>query len=210
MNKDSSIDKIVSSIALLCVGVCFVVWADQVTDWIALLFGVIALIYSLVLFIKFIKTAPEKRTMLPLSYIILSACVGILLVSRADFVKGAISFIIGIYIILTCSAQLLGVSTLRHKTGLKVGSYLWPVLGIVIGILCVSGQFIIPNELARLTGIALIIYAIVYLTGFAVFKKETKKSTSHKDPAKIEEAVIVKEAKEAEITESKSSSKHKK
>lgn len=208
MNKESSIDKIVSSIALLCVGVCFVVWADQVTEWIAILFGVIALAYAIFSVIKFIKTVPEKRTTLSLFYIILSACAGILLVSRAGFIKEAISFIIGIYIILTCSAQLLGISTLRHKTGLAIGSYLWPALGIFIGILCISGQFIIPNELARLTGVALIIYAIVYLTGFAMFRKEAKKSSSHKEHARIEEATIVKEAKEAEVVEPKESALH--
>ena len=205
MNKEPSIDKIASPIALLCVGVCFVVWADQVTEWIATLFGIIAFIYAIVSIIKFIKTAPEKRTTLSLFYIVLSTCAGILLISRAEFVKEAISFIIGIYIILTCSTQLLSISTIRHKTGLKAGSYLWPILGIIIGILCISGQFIIPNELVRLTGIALIIYAIVYLTGFTIFKKEVKESSSHKKYARIEEATIVKEAKEAEVVERKDS-----
>ena len=205
MNKESSIDKIVSPVALLCVGICFVVWADQVTEWIAILLGFVALIYAAVSIAKFIKTAPEKRTTLSLFYIVLSACAGILLVSRAGFVKEAISFVIGIYIILTCSVQLLNISTARRKTDLKVGSYLWPTLGIVIGILCISGQFIIPNELARLTGIALIIYAIVYLAGFTIFKKEVKKSASHKERARIEEATIIKEAKEAEIVEPKDS-----
>ena len=193
MEKESSLDKIVSSIALLCVGICFIVWADQVTEWIAIIFGAIAIFYSLAKFIKFFKTTPEKRTILSLFYIILSAATGVLLVSRAGFIKEAISFVIGIYIILTCSAQLLKISTLRYKTGLKLGSYLWPAIGVFIGMLCISGQFIIPNELARLTGAALVIYAIVYLTGFAVLKTEKKqnKKTEH---LQIEEAIIVKEA----------------
>lgn len=208
MYKESSINKTVSSIALLCVGICFVVWADQVTEWIAIFLGAIALTYAAASSIKFIKTAPEKRTTLSLFYIVLSACAGILLVSRAGFIKEAISFIIGIYIILTCSAQLLNISTIRHKTGLVVGSYLWPTLGIIIGILCISGQFIIPNELVRLTGIALIVYAIVYLTGFAVFRKEVRESSPRKARARIEEATIIKEAKEAEVVERKDSESH--
>jgi len=208
MNKESSLDKIVSSIALLCVGVCFVVWADKVTEWIAILFGVISLVYAIVRAIKFFKTDPEKRTTLPLFYIILSATAGILLVSRANFIKEAISFVVGVYIILTCSVQLLGISTARHKSGLLLGSYLWPMLGIIVGILCITGQFIIPDELARLTGIALIIYAIVYLTGFTVFKTAIKK-TDKTERLKIEEAVIVKDVQEAEVKESKDS-KHEK
>ena len=208
MKKESSLDKIASSVALLCVGVCFVVWADQVTEWIAILLGVIALIYAIVKFTIFVKTAPEKRTSLSLFYAILSACIGILLVSRAGFIKEAISFIIGIYIIWTCSFQLLTISNLRRKTGLLVGSYLWSIIGIIVGILCVSGQFIIPNELARLTGIALIIYAIVYLTGFSIFRAGVKKGSSSKERVKIEEAVIVREAKEAETVETKDPKSH--
>ncbi len=194
MEQDSSLDKIVSSIALLCVGVCFVVWADKVTEWIAILFGVIALIYAAVKAIKFFQTDPEKRTTLPLLYVILSAAVGVLLVSRANFIKEAISFVVGVYIILTCSVQLLNISSLRRRTSLLIGSYVWSVIGIIVGALCVGGQFIIPDELARLTGVVLIIYAIVYLTGFAIVRSAVKKSDVSKEHVKIEEAVIVKEA----------------
>ena len=210
MRQDSSLDKIVSSVALLCVGVCFVVWADKVTEWIAILFGIIALIYALVKFIQFMRTDPEKRTTLPLLYIILSAAVGVLLVSRANFIKEAISFVVGVYIILTCSVQLLNISSLRRRTGLLIGSYAWPVIGIIVGALCVGGQFIIPDELARLTGVVLIIYAIVYLTGFAVVKSAVKKSDGKTERVKIEEAVIVKDAKEGEVVEPKSEKPSKK
>lgn len=194
MNKDSSLDKIVSSVALFCVGICFVVWADQVTEWIAILFGVIALIYSLINFIKFLRLAPEKRTTLPLFYIILSFSAGILLVSRASFIKEAISFIIGVYIILTSSIQLLNLADLRRRTHERFGSFLWPVLGIVVGLLCISGQFIIPNELARLTGVVLIIYALAYLTGFVTMKKVMKTTKSSSSTSlEIKEAEVIKE-----------------
>jgi len=196
MNKESSLDKIVSSVALFCVGICFVVWADQVTEWIAILFGVIALVYSLVNFIKFLRLAPEKRTTLPLFYIILSSCAGILLVSRASFIKEAISFIIGIYIILTSAVQLLNLSELRRRTHKLYGSFLWPALGIFVGILCVTGQFVIPNELARLTGVVLIIYALVYLTGFITMKHVRHQVEKQVDKTLgIEEGVILKDAK---------------
>lgn len=202
-NSSSKLEKTVTSIALLCVGVCFVVWADKVTEWIAILFGVIALVYALVRFIKFIKTEPEKRTTLPLFYIILSAAAGVLLVSRANFIKEAISFVVGIYIILTCSIQLLGISGLRRRMGVLVGSLAWPVIGIVVGILCITGQFIIPDELARLTGVVLIIYAIVYLTGLFVVESAVKKSKNNHEYKKIEEAVIVKEEKDLKTSHSK-------
>ena len=209
MKQESSLDKIVSSIALLCVGVCFVVWADKVTEWIAILFGVFALIFAIVKIVQFFRTDPEKRTTLQLFYVILSAAAGVLLVSRANFIKEAISFVVGVYIILTCAVQSLNIASLRRHTGLMVGSYVWPVIGIIVGSFCVGGQFIIPDELARLTGAVLIIYAIVYLTGFAVVRSAVKQASIKPSRAKIEEAVIVKEARETEVEDSAAKPKQK-
>ena len=191
MEKTSSKpEKVITSIALLFIGICFIVWADKITDWLATLFGVLALIYAFIKIVKYAKTNPGERTTLPLFYIIISTAVGITLVSHADFIKEVISFAIGIYIIMTCSVQLLGISKL-HRTK----SLVWPIIGIIVGILCITGRFIVPNEIARLIGIALIIYAIVYLTGVATIESAVKKSNKKDEYKKIEEAVIVKEAK---------------
>lgn len=204
-NKSLNLEKVTSAVALLCVGVCFVVWADKVTDWICLALGIILLVYAGVGIFKYIKSKPEEHNEISLFGIILATSIGVLLVTRADFVKEAISFIIGIYIILSCSIQALGVSKLRHATGRVLGTYLWSIIGIVVGALCITGQFIIPNALATVTGVALIIYGISYLIGFSAFKKATKTASSKTiDHARIEEAVIV---KEAEVKEEKTPAK---
>ncbi|MBR5389090.1 DUF308 domain-containing protein [Candidatus Saccharibacteria bacterium] len=183
-------EKVITSIALLFIGISFIIWADKITDWLATLFGILALIYAFIKTIKYAKANPVERTALPLFYIIISATVGITLVSHADFIKEVISFAIGIYIIMTCSVQLLGISKL-HRTK----SLIWPIIGIIVGILCITGRFIVPNEIARLIGIALIIYAIVYLTGVATIESAVKKSNKKGEYKKIEEAIIIKEAK---------------
>ena len=183
-------EKVITSVVLLFIGICFIVWADKITDWLATLFGVLALIYAFIKTIKYAKASPEERTALPLFYIIIFAAVGITLVSHADFIKEVISFAIGIYIIMTCSVQLLGISKL-HRTK----SLIWPIIGIIVGILCITGRFIVPNEIARLIGIALIIYAIVYLTGVVTIESAVKKSNKKDEYKGIEEAVIIKEAK---------------
>ncbi|MBQ1528461.1 DUF308 domain-containing protein, partial [Candidatus Saccharibacteria bacterium] len=169
--ESSKFEKVAGALALLAVGVCFVVWADKVTEWIAIALGVLALLAAAIHTIKFFKTSPDKRTSVSLCGIILAAAVGILLISRADFVKEAISFVVGLYIILSCSIQLMTVSALRHTTKLYLGSYAWPALGILIGILCITGQFIVPDALATVTGIALIVYGVVYLLGLFTIEK---------------------------------------
>ncbi len=197
MEKSSlRIEKATSAIVLLCVGVCLVIWADKLTDWILIALGIISFIYAGINLLRFMKAKPGERTEVSLFGVILAAAVGALLVSRADFVKEAISFIIGIYIILTCTTQALGISALRRRTGLMLGNYIWSVIGIIVGIFCITGRFIVPDAIATIMGIALIIYALSYLIGFTTFKKaeesQPKKTTDH---LRIEEAVIVKEAK---------------
>ncbi|MBQ3464384.1 DUF308 domain-containing protein [Candidatus Saccharibacteria bacterium] len=190
------LEKVVSSIALFCIGVCFIVWADQVTDWIAIFLGVVSLVYSIVKFIIFLKATPERRTTFSLFCIVLAFAAGLLLVSRASFIKEAISFIIGVYIVLTSAVRILNLSDLRHRLGSAVGSYLWPVIGVVIGFLCISGQFIIPNELARLTGVGLVIYSVVYLVSFFAVKSALKTTEEALGKTlKIQEGEIVSEEK---------------
>ena len=195
-NKSSSLDQLVTPFALLAVGVCFAVWADQVTEWIAIILGVCAIFYAVLALVKFLKSAPELRTTLSLFYVILSFCAGVLLVSRASFIKEAISFVVGVYIILSSSVSLLNLSTLRRKTGLPAGSYLWYIIGLAVGFLCISGQFIIPNELARLTGIVLIIYALADLLSFFTLRSVKKQAEKQLDQSLgIKEGKIVKEKK---------------
>ncbi|MBQ6396445.1 DUF308 domain-containing protein [Candidatus Saccharibacteria bacterium] len=189
-NNPPLLEKIVTPLALLAVGVCFVVWADEVTEWIAVLLGACAVLYALFAFVKFLKSAPELRTTLSLLYIILSFSVGILLVSRASFIKEAISFVVGVYVILSSSVSLLNLSSLRRKTGLPAGSYIWPVIGLVVGFFCITGQFIVPNELARLTGAVLVVYALADL--ISIFTLKSLKKQAEKD---FDEALGIKEGK---------------
>lgn len=211
-------DKIVSSLALLCVGVCLAVWAEAVTDWIAVTLGVLALLYAVAGIIRFVRARSSERTTGALFFIILSFAAGLLLVTRTDFVKNAISFIIGFYIVLTSATQFLNIHDLRSRLKEKVGSYFWPVVGMTVGFLCLTGQFIVPDQLARLTGIVLIIYAIVYLIGALTIRKrrdEVKKEINR--AFGIQEAEIIKTSskpkkstKSSTKTSSNSSKKSKK
>lgn len=199
MKQETSIlEKIVSALALLIVGVCLVVWADKVTEWIAIALGVMSLITATVHAAKYLQAKPGNRTPFSLFIVVILAAVGVMLVSRADFIKEAISFIIGIYIIFSCAAQLMALSALRRQN-IATKSYFWPVAGIIIGIFCITGKFIVPDALATITGIALIIYSIVYLAGLVTIGRIIKAEASKTPKKKIAGAVIVKEAEEAEV-----------
>lgn len=199
MNTQTSLlEKIATPVALLAVGICFIVWADAVTDWIALAFGVCALVFAVYRLIRFFKANPETRSTTDLLYIILGFATGILLISRTSFVKEAISFVVGVYIILSSAVSLLNISALRRKTSTLVGSYVWPLIGLVVGALCISGQFIIPNELARLTGVVLVVYALADLLSIFTLRSIKKQTEKQIDKTLgIQEAKIVKKDKRA-------------
>jgi len=190
--ESSNLEKVVSALALFAVGVCLVVWADKVTEWIMMTLGVLALVAAAVHTVKYVRTKPEERTVTGLCGIVLVGALGVMLVSRADFIKEAISFVIGVYIILSCLLQLMAASG---------RSRVWPVIGVIIGVMCVMGKFIVPNALATITGVALMVYGVVYLLGLFAMEKAVSATKPKADQKKIVEAVIVKEAK-AEDTKS--------
>ena len=200
-----TIDKIISMIALFCVGLCLVIWAEQVTDAIVIALGVILLFFSVASFIRFVAAPSKERSAGSLFFIILGFLLGLLLVMRVDFVKSAISFLVGFYIVLTSAVAIMNIYDIRKKTEIKFSSYFWPIVGLLLGILCVSGQFIVPDQLARLTGVVLIIYAIASIIGFASLSAAIKDA---KKTAKIQEGQIVKEStSKAKTTKAKSSKK---
>ena len=75
------------------------------------------------------------------------------------------------------------------------------MLGLFVGIFCVTGQFIIPDALATVTGAALIVYGVVYMISLVSFSKAEKTYAAKTEHKKIEEAVIIKESKDTKTTE---------
>ncbi|MBR3180464.1 DUF308 domain-containing protein [Candidatus Saccharibacteria bacterium] len=178
-------DKIISSIALFCVGLCLIVWAEQVTDLIVVALGALSLLYSFVGILRFVKASPKERTNFSLFLIVLSFVLGLLLIAKTDFVKSAITIIIGFCIILYSVISIANLAAIKKAANLSFVAFIWPVVTLILGFLCISGQFIIPDQLARLTGIILVVCAIVYFAGIVSISNQIKT---------IEKATGIKEA----------------
>lgn len=200
MKQESrNLEKIISALALITIGVCLILWADKITKWFAIGLGVFALVVAAARAVKYFKAKPSQHTSGNLFSIVLVAVVGLLLVSRADFVKEAISFVVGVYIILSCSVQLVILSSLRRQSAATSRAFVWAIIGIIVGILCIIGKFIVPDALTTIAGIALVVYGVVYLLGLITIQKVIKTAKPKSSQKKIAEADIVKEAKEAEV-----------
>ena len=78
----------------------------------------------------------------------------------------------------------------KRLTGVMIKSIILPILGIIIGAFCISGDFLVPDALIQYTGILLSVYSIIDIVSILLFTKEEKKI---KKTPKIQEGEIVKE-----------------
>ncbi len=191
--KNEKVSDIVSAVALFVVGMALAIYADEVLDWISVILGALAIAYATITLISYLSTKPKERRESSIFMIVLAAAAGIVMISKSTFIREMISFVVGVYIIITSALQLSTILDFKRLTGAKIRSLILPILGIFVGGLCISGDILVPDSLARITGIFLALYAVIYLTGLFMFRAEEKKVKTNYP--KIQEGEIVEEAK---------------
>ena len=184
--------EVASAVVLFFVGILLFIYADKILDWISVIFGALCIAYSVITLLSHISAKPKDRREASIFLIVLAAAAGIVLISKSTFVREMISFVVGIYIILTSALQLSAILDFKRVTGIKLKSIVLPVIGIIIGALCVSGDFLIPDALIQYTGILLSIYSIIDIVSLFLFSKEEKKA---KKQPKIQEGEVISETK---------------
>jgi len=185
--------EVASAVVLFFVGILLFIYADKILDWISVIFGALCIAYSVITLLSHISAKPKDRREVSIFLIVLTAAAGIVLISKSTFVREMISFVVGIYIILTSALQLSAILDFKRLTGIRLKSIILPVIGIIIGALCISGDFLIPDALIQYTGILLSVYSIIDIVSILIFSKEEKKA---KKQPKIQEGEIVAEAGE--------------
>ena len=143
------------SICMAIFGVCLVAWADNVTNIISMLLGIVVIVYGVTRIINYLH---DKDNITDLIFGILVLVIGGVLVFRASFLKELISFIIGIYILISSASSFVYVMKNNKE---NKNSIILSIIGIVIGLLCILGKFLIPDIMLQLVGILMIIYGVV-------------------------------------------------
>ena len=143
------------SICMAIFGVCLVAWADNVTNIISMLLGIVVIVYGVTRIINYLH---DTDNITDLIFGILVLVIGGVLVFRASFLKELISFIIGIYILISSASSFVYVMKNNKE---NKNSIILSIIGIVIGLLCILGKFLIPDIMLQLVGILMIIYGVV-------------------------------------------------
>ncbi len=196
--KQEKTREIVSAGVLFFVGILLFAYADKILDWISVILGALAIAYAVITLLSYIGAKPKDRRETSIFLIVLAAAAGIVLISKSTFIREMISFIIGIYIILTSALQLSAILDFKRLTGIKIKSIILPILGIIIGAFCISGDLLVPDALIQYTGILLSIYSVIEIASILLFSKEEKKAK--KSTPKIQEGEIISESPKEKST----------
>ncbi|MBR1414042.1 MAG: DUF308 domain-containing protein [Bacilli bacterium] len=171
--KKNIISSLLILIALFIFGLSLVIWAENVTNIVSIVFGCITIIYGLAILIDYIrKDIKTLNDNLKLIFGIITIVLGGILVFKTDFLKELISFIIGIYVVLTSLLKLQETMNVQKSLGIKLTkNIIISVVEIIIGVLCIFGKFIVPDFFVKFIGIMLMIYSVLGIYNQIVISK---------------------------------------
>lgn len=172
--KKEVVSEILMSVCVLILGVCLTVWADKVTTLVSILLGVLAVIYGISALVSYFSNK-EKLFNDNLEFIfgIVVLVIGGVLIFKVDFLKELVSFIIGIYILLASSLRLVETIKLGKSLNTKMTtSVVLSIIGIVLGIMCITFKFLFPDMIVKYIGILLIIYGVINVTNLLIIRRK--------------------------------------
>lgn len=167
MFKNIKSNDMIVSILLFIIGLSIFIWADKVTNTVSLILGGVLIGYCVLSGIAFFKNKETNAISILVTVVIL--VMGLILVIRPSIIGEIISFVVGIYILLSSLSNLN--MTLNNKQSEK---YNWnlalSIIGIVLGVLCILGKILIPNLILRYLGLMLMIYSVIDIMGIKSIK----------------------------------------
>lgn len=167
--KKSKFSEIVISIATLIIGVCLLVWAEQVTNLASQVFGCVMILYGIFTAISYFRS--EDRKVVDIIYAILLIVVGLILAFKPEIVTETISFVIGIYVVLASITSIRLALENKDSDNYKLALGL-SIAGIIIGVLCIVGKLLIPNIALQFIGLMLVIYSVINIINSIIIIKK--------------------------------------
>ena len=166
--------EVLMLVCTLILGVCLTVWADKVTTVVSILLGCIAVFYGIAAFINYYNNDDKiihDRMQFVFGIVVL--VIGFVLIFKVNFLKELVSFIIGIYILLSSILKLRECITIGKELKVKMtGALVLSIIGIIIGIMCIVGKFIVSDVIVKYIGIMLIAYSVISFVELLLMKRK--------------------------------------
>ena len=150
------IGDLLLSILLFVIGVCLLFWSEEVIKVVTILLGSVIILYGVRTIIKYIRLEPKSTILLSTG--IVSIIIGIILLIKQTIIADTISYIVGIFIIMSSLGNLM--NTIELKSNNYVMGIGLSITGIVIGALCIICKLLLPNIILQFMGVLLIIFGV--------------------------------------------------
>lgn len=172
MNK-KNLSAILFNFGVLLVGICLILWADKVTNLVSIALGCLICLYGIINIVSYFKVKDKLFSdTVHFIYGIFILVFGFVLIFRVDFLKELISFIVGIYITLASIIKLYDVIITRKNNSIKLtGSLILSIIGLLIGLLCIAGKFLIPDIILKFIGYMLVVYSLIDTSNLIIIGK---------------------------------------
>lgn len=205
-NKKSKKKTIFGSISinviLLVVGVCLAIWADEVTNLISIILGILLTLIAAYYVIDYIRDKNREDGDGEISKIIAAvflALIGCFFIFNASFIKEFISLVVGIGLAISGLSGLHDALDLRKSNPEDYKKPLiFAILSVVFGALCILGKLVVPDLMLRILGVMMILFSISSTCAATFIASITKKNkeSSIRDNA-IEAEIIDEEDKKS-------------
>ncbi len=173
MNKLKTKEIVLSGV-LIILGVCLIIYADKVTSALSIMIGVALIVMGLINAVSYFK---ETKSSASLILGTVEMAIGIFLIVKSSFLKEFISFIIGVYILLSSISKLVEAIDIQKETGIsQKRSILLSAVGMGIAILCGIGKLIVPDMFLKLIGLLILLYGVINIVNLFILNKNKKEN----------------------------------
>ena len=166
-----SFAPIIADIVVLVLGICLLIWHEQVLNIISMAIGALFILYSAYNLLAYARIKEKRSGDIKIIVTAVALLIaGVFLIVRADFIKEVISFIIGAYLVITSLLHMQNAIT-SNKQGNSLPLIL-AIVGLACGILCVLGRLALPGIMVQILGAMLIVFAFCDIVGVSIVRKQ--------------------------------------
>lgn len=169
-NKSICYGQLWSAIITLVVGLMFVIFPESVVRWIVIIIGIVSLLggaAQIVTYFAYRNSYPRNNFPIFGALILIW---GILLLVQPALWVNLFMIVMSVPIILLAVGQLVALNRSR-KIGFEIGfgSYIFPVLSLLAGIVVILNPFSTAMWLVLFVGVWCILYGVVGMFNFFRF-----------------------------------------
>jgi uncharacterized membrane protein HdeD (DUF308 family) len=169
-----SFAPIIVDVILLILGVCLIIWADKVTNAISIAIGSLFILYALYNFIDYYRAKPEEKRIVNLITGLAMLIAGIFLCTNTGFIKEALSFVVGAFIVIISLIRLQDSLKLRKSSSSYQLPLYMAIIGVLAGTLMIIGKIFITDIFMQVIGVFIVIFALSNITGHITLSRAKK------------------------------------